>query len=939
MSEAVVFSKKFKIVLLFLDTCSFAVSTVSLIHGWLTMVPIRFFFKGLRFPLFLFVLFHYAFLFDVSPSMAEAGPERAIKDIRVEGLSSIGREELLDLLEIKAGEVLDPLKVRTGIKRAFLKGIFEDIEVHADAERTEVRVLVKERDRIREIRIAGNEYFSSREIRTMFPLKEGRVLRYDLLDESVTQLRDAFAERGFPHAVAAVEISPASKPYSKDLTVTVNEGKPLRIERIVISGAPAEEIMESIRTRGEDIYDKNVLLKDMERIRDHYKERGYLNPVVSHRFSDAGLSIDVSTGKKLKVNFEGNSFFGSRRLMKEIPFFEAGEVRDYLIEDAARKITSLYYSKGYSSVQVAPVMSETAGETTELTFFIFEGERIEVGALTFPGMTLPEKNLKEVLPLKEGDDYNPELVSSDVEVVREFYIALGYLSVDVRSPDVRTEEDRAMITIPVKKEGPQTLIDKVEITGARSVPPDEIRKAAGLKPGNPYNEVDISDGRLRVVDLYQQRGFLDVSVDPKVELSGEKAQIIVEIKEGERTFFGKTIITGNTGTRREVIEREFVHKESSPLNYGVLAKERQRLYKLGLFTDVRLEILEPYDHRRDIHIEVVEGNAGSVEFGFGYSNFDKFTGFVDIGYKNLFGMNRQISLRVGYNALERLYAVNYLDPWFLDRPLQLKGTVFLNERDEKNIDTRVILYRYRKQGLSLGVEKQYSSTVKGELYLDYVLAETLDVQPDIILTDKDTGKLAVGSVRPGITYDTRDNPFDPRKGIVAGVTMKLASPALLSETSFAKIVFNGSLYHELFKPFVLAAAFRFGVAHAWGSSEILPLVERFFLGGRSTVRGYAQDTLGPRGAQGNPTGGNAFIGTNLELRTSLGKGIGLVTFLDSGNVWQKAGDIDWSLRHAVGLGLRYDTPVGPVRIDYGYKLKREEGLSRSEIFFSIGQAF
>jgi outer membrane protein insertion porin family len=130
-----------------------------------------------------------------------------------------------------------------------------------------------------------------------------------------------------------------------------------------------------------------------------------------------------------------------------------------------------------------------------------------------------------------------------------------------------------------------------------------------------------------------------------------------------------------------------------------------------------------------------------------------------------------------------------------------------------------------------------------------------------------------------------------------------------------------------------------GVAHAWGSSEILPLVERFFLGGRSTVRGYAQDTLGPRGGAGNPTGGNAFIETNLELRTSLGKGIGLVTFLDSGNVWQKAGDINWSLKHAVGLGLRYNTPVGPLRVDYGYKLKKEEGLSRGEIFFSIGQAF
>jgi outer membrane protein insertion porin family len=873
-----------------------------------------------------------------SLAVADTGPEKVIREISVEGLSSFGREELLDLLDIKAGDVLDPLKIRTGIKRAFLKGIFDDIQVHADREGVDVRIVVKERDRIREVNVSGNEYFSGRRIRAMFPLKEGQILREDLIDDAVKQLREALAERGFPYAAASVEVSPASGPYAKDLTVTVKEGEPLLIERIVIHGAPDEETKGLIRTGEGDIYDRTVLPKDMERVRNHYKGQGYLNPVVTYRFADGAIDIDVAMGRKLVVNFEGNTLFGSSRLTKEMPFFEAGEIRDDLIEDAVRKITSLYYGKGYSSVQVAPVVSQAAGDAMEITFFIFEGESITVGALKFPGMTLPEKNLKEVLPLKEGDNYNPDLVSSDVDVIREFYIALGYLGVEVEAPDLQMEQGRMMITIPIR-EGLKTVIDKVEITGAGSVPPEEIRKATGLKPGDPYNEVDMADARLRAIDLYQERGFLDASVNPKVEISAERAQITFEIHEGERTFFGKTIITGNTRTRREVIERELLHRESAPLNSGVIAKERQKLYKLGLFTDVRISVLETYDHRRDIHIDVVEGNAGSVEFGFGYSNFDKFTGFIDIGYANLFGMNRQVSLRIGYNALEKLYAVNYLDPWFLERPLQLKGTLFLNERDEKNIDTKVVMYRYSKRGITLGVEKQYSSTIRGELYYEYVLADTSDVQPDIILTDKDTGKLAVSSLRPGITYDTRDNPFDPRNGILAGLTMKVASSALLSETSFAKVVFNGSLYHELSKPFVLAAAVRFGIAHAWGSSEVLPLVERFFLGGRSTVRGYAQDTLGPRGAAGDPTGGNAFMETNLELRTSLGKGIGLVTFLDSGNVWQKAGDIDWSLKHAVGVGLRYNTPVGPLRVDYGYKLKKEEGLSRSEIFFSIGQAF
>jgi outer membrane protein insertion porin family len=302
-------------------------------------------------------------------------------------------------------------------------------------------------------------------------------------------------------------------------------------------------------------------------------------------------------------------------------------------------------------------------------------------------------------------------------------------------------------------------------------------------------------------------------------------------------------------------------------------------------------------------------------------------------------MNRQASLRIGYNSLEKLYSLNYVDPWFLDRKLQLRGTLFHSDREEKNIDTKVILYRYRKNGLSLGIEKQYTSAIKGELYYEYVLSKTRDVQPDMILTDRDSGKVAVSSLRPGIAFDTRDNPFDPHHGVLAGLTLKVASSALASQVNFGKAIFNGSIYHEISKPFVLAVAVRYGVAQGWGPTTILPLVERFFLGGRSTVRGYAQDTLGPRGIFGNPTGGNTFVETNLELRTSLGKGLGLVNFLDSGNVWQKVGDIDWSLKHAVGIGVRYNTPVGPLRVDYGYKLKKEEGLGRSEIFFSIGQAF
>ncbi|HWR58618.1 MAG TPA: outer membrane protein assembly factor BamA, partial [Thermodesulfovibrionales bacterium] len=776
------------------------------------------------------------------------------------------------------------------------------------------------------------------DIRDMFLFKEGQIARTDLLSEADKQLNEALAGRGFPRASVSVSMVATSMPYSKDLVIKVDEGQPLLIKRIRINGESEEEIRKVMRIIEGDVYDQRVVKKDLEKIRDYYKGLRYLNPAVSYRFENEALMLDVGKGKKLEINFQGNEVFSLRRLMKEMPFFDSGAVRDDLIEDAARKITSLYYAKGYASAQVAQVMSEE-GDTVMLRFYVFEGEQITVSDIKLPGVTLNEKNLKDVLPMKEGENYNPDMLYQDIAVIREFYVALGYLAVDVETPSVNVDKDKAVITISVK-EGPKTLISKLEITGAGAVPADEVLRVLRLKEGHPYNEVDIADGRSRVIDMYFEKGFIDIVINTKVDFAGENALVTYDIHEGEKTFFGKTIITGNTKTKARVISREFLHQESAPFSYSILSKERQKLYRLGLFTEIRMEALDPHDHKRDIKLEVEEGNAGSVEFGVGYSNYEKFTGFVDVGYKNLFGMNRQASLRVGYNSIEKLYSINYYDPWLLDMPLPFKGVVYRTERDEKNIDTKVVMYKYRKHGVSLGIEKPLTDELKGELYYDYVLSKTFEVQPDIILTDKDVGNLGISSVRPGIIYDTRDNPFQPRKGILAGLTVEVASSVLLSETNFVKAVFNGSAYQEISRPLVAAAAFRLGMARCWGGdSSILPLVERFFLGGRNTVRGYAHDTLGPKGINGNPTGGNAFFETNLELRAFLGKGIGVVTFLDSGNVWQRVGDIDWSLKHAVGMGLRYDTPVGPFRLDYGYKLKKEEGLSRGELIFSIGQAF
>jgi outer membrane protein insertion porin family len=399
-------------------------------------------------------------------------------------------------------------------------------------------------------------------------------------------------------------------------------------------------------------------------------------------------------------------------------------------------------------------------------------------------------------------------------------------------------------------------------------------------------------------------------------------------------------VRGNEKTRYEVIKRELQHAEGEPYSDVLLAKERQRLYRLGLFTDIDLEPIDFGEKTRDVLIKVKEAKAGAVEFGLGYALYEDLRGFVELSYRNLWGMNRLGLLRTELSSLEERIILQYQEPWFMGRELPFRMFFLFEDREEINIDDGDTRYRLERYTVSAGIERVLSRKMKAELYYELSRVETFDVQPDIVLSKEDTGTLAISSVKPGLVYDTRDNPFEPKKGILAGFSVKVAPDILLSESNFVKLNAEGSIYQRLFKKVIFAASVRGGIAYGLGDTDELPLVERFFLGGRTTVRGFEQDTLGPKGADGNPTGGNAFLLSNIELRASLMKDFGMVTFLDMGNVWIETADIDpIDLRYTSGIGLRYNTPVGPLRVDYGFKLDKEPEESSGEFHFSIGHAF
>ncbi len=883
--------------------------------------------------------FIYFFLIFSESSAYQLQNKFPIINIEVEGLYSIKKEELLNLLNLRIGDVLDRNALSIGIKRTFLKGIFEDIVIEGNSEYTIINVKIQEKKIIDKIDITGNNYFSKRFIKNNFGITEGERINLLRIHQGIASIRAQMNSRGFPNAVIDFSIIDL-KTNLCHLKLNVVEGSPEIIKNIVINGE--HDIVKSYLLLSEgDIYDATSMERFKANILNYHSKQGYVDTYLKYFIKDGILYIEFNRGRKLDISFIGNESISEKTLMRELIYYEAGEFNSDIVEEMKSRLLSAYHRVGFPFVSIIPIISE-APDTISLNFYIFEGSRYRIREINFKGTSIPQESLLIILRSKQGEPFDFVAVESDRDTLKEFLNSLGYLEAEILKPDILLTDNFVDISFVVI-EGSKTVISKISFLNNKSFTDKELLEKIPLKVGNPFNEVDISDSRQKIQNLYSRAGFTKARVSVESIFSENNAEIEFIIDEGSITYFGKNIIVGNERTKLNVIERELENKEGKPLNYSLVLKEKHQLQKLGLFRDVEVSLSDyTLENQRDIIYYLDEANHGIIELGVGYGEYERYRFFLDLSYKNLWGMNRLGSLRTELSTLEQRVILSYSDPWYLlsNHKFALKSLLLFENRKEKSFDTKDILYKLRRTSASAGIEKNINTNVKADLYYIFSVVNTTDVKPDIILTREDVGTLIISGIKSGLIYDTRDNPFDPAQGMLIGLSLKIASSLFLSETDFVKLNFYLNKYLRLSERIVLAASLSSGIAKGFGNTTELPIVERFFLGGRTSVRGYAQDMLGPKGVDGNPTGGNIFAMGNIEFRTNIGKGVGLVNFLDIGNVWQKLSQVDMSkLKFTAGIGLRYKTPVGPIRVDYGIKLNREPRESRGELHFSLGHAF
>ncbi|MCA1563801.1 MAG: BamA/TamA family outer membrane protein [Acidobacteria bacterium] len=557
------------------------------------------------------------------------------------------------------------------------------------------------------------------------------------------------------------------------------------------------------------------------------------------------------------------------------------------------------------------------------------------------------------------------------------------------------------------QEGVRTVVGEVGIQGNTAVTEGELRPVVNARPGEAYFEPQIIADREAVLVEYLNRGYQDaqVRVQPRFSPDRTSADLTFSIQEGPQTIVDHILIVGNTRTSETTIRRELQLEPGRPLGLAALNESQRRLSGLGLFRLVRISVLTHggAGARRDVLVAVEEALPTSIGYGGGLEARQRTRtgaqgiaeerlefaprGFFEIGRRNLWGKNRavnlfsRISLRPkdapndpdedgrGYGFSEYRLIGTYREPKALTWNADAVFTVFL----EQAIRTS---FNFNRKGITGELRRQLTPTVHAgaryELQQTKTFDERLDPEEELLI-DRLFPEIRLSAFTATFARDTRDDAIDPARGAFVSVEGKLAARGVGSEVGFGRSFAQVFVFHRLpgERRVVLAGGARLGLATGFprevaqtgpasepvlgpdGQPDVttvrdLPASERFFAGGDTTVRGFAFDQLGaPDTISQNefPIGGNALVVLNAELRVLVWRDVGAVGFFDSGNVFARTEDLDFAaLRSSAGFGLRYRSPIGPLRLDLGFKLSpRELSPGRRErltaLHVSIGQAF
>lgn len=707
-------------------------------------------------------------------------------------------------------------------------------------------------------------------------------------------------------------------------------------------------ILRKIKTKPGDYYDPAILREDLKSV----FSMGY--------FDDVAVDVtDTPTGKvvtfivKEKPLIKNVSFNGADAVseddVREAANISANTiVNPTKINDAVQRIKGLYKSKGYFNTKVAANLSYPTKDTADVTFRIQEGKKVEIKRISFEGNSaFDDGDLENVIQtgtwnwlswLTESGVLKMDVLQQDAGRLAAFYQNHGFIEAKVGEPIVKEKNDALFITFPIE-EGPRYRVGTVDIKGDLIEDKAKLISMLKIRREKFLNRKVLRDDTLKLTDLYAEHGYAFAEIHPKVKKStiGKRVDITLNVDKGSLVYFNRVEIRGNTRTRDNVIRRDLDVKEGGVFDSKAIRSSTQKLQRLGFFEEATVTPQPTMEEdKMDVIVNVKEKSTGQFSIGAGYSSSESVLFMGEISEDNLLGTGNRLSLSVNLSGITTRFNLSYTNPRFLDSHVSA-GLDLFNWRREFD--------DYTKDSVGGGVRFGHPFFEKWYIYYGYSLDNTTlsDVADNASQVIKDSEDINLTSaIHVRFLRDTRNHRFIPNSGSRNSISARHAGSWLGGDANYTKLEGSSSWYFPMFWKSVFHAKAAVGQIFA-DDDKKLPVYERFYLGGMNSVRGFPAVSISPVDPVTNEKiGGDKMWYTNIAVQFPLLEQAGLHAeiFTDFGNVY--AIDDSWdfgTFKKTAGVGFMWMSPMGPIRLAWGYNLDKQDGEDSSNWDFTMGGSF
>mgnify|MGYP000271125955 CR=1 FL=1 len=743
-----------------------------------------------------------------------------------------------------------------------------------------------------------------------------------------------------------------SLPFLSLLLVLVAVGfaQQRLIRKIVILGnerISKEMILHEIKSKVEGPFSKDRVREDVKAI---YR-LGYFRDVqvdVSETKEGVILTFVVIEKPLIEdVVISGNLKL-DRESIEEVIEVKRDSILDMgKVRSSAKEIKKLYTSKGYYGSEVDYRVEFIKGNKAVVYFEISEGVKGYIKKIKFVGnKAFSSRRLKRIMKTREKGWFwwltksgrlEMDVLEVDINRIKGFYLDHGYVMVKVSEPEITLSKDRKSIIITIKiEEGDKYRLGSLDIRGDILTTKEELLKGLKSRVGKLYRSSLVHKDLLWLSDRYADEGYAYVDISPMTRIEHEKrlVHLVFKIQKGVKVYIGRIEIKGNTKTRDKVIRRELKVAEGDLYSSTLLRKSRQRVKRTGYFKEVDFATT-PTEKREiiDLDIRVEEAEQGALQFGAGYSSLYGVVGTVSLSHRNLFGFGYKAYAKatVGEDIMD--FSLGFTDPRFLDTQFSVGFDAFNETYDYTTYDSR-------KTGGDLKIGREITDNIRADLAYLYERVKIYNIEEEASdYIKSQLGTTTTSKVTLTVTRNTINDIFNPSRGSEIWVSGSIAG--LGGDNYFYKAASGISWFHPIVGDLVLNLRGSIGIVRGYNGREV-PLVEKLYVGGIRTLRGFEYGMAGPVDEENEPIGALNMLTFSSELIYPLSKALGLkiAIFYDVGKGFDHWDEIT-PLRHAVGVGIRWYSPLGPIRIDWGYNLDRrpERGEKVSVWDFSMGMMY